>query len=115
MVIQTRIHDGISIKTRTYRNIPYDRRGLWRFQAGFMAQKEYSRWGIMTILRGKNRQIVAKFGKIVYPTKIPIIDKSTTYVGRFVETIDTYDGVAGDEDYEAYDYKYLSLELEILK
>lgn len=122
MVIQTHINDGISVKTKTYRNV-IKGVNLAQFREGFYAQKVYSRWGQMFQLKGKQRILLASFGLPNMDTetlveiarekiKIPITDQSTTYVGRFVETIDTYDGVAGDEDYEAYEYKYLRLELE---
>lgn len=64
MTIQTRIHDGIKVKTRTWRDIPYDRRGLASFREGFMSQAEYSKWGEMTILKGTKRILVAKFGRV---------------------------------------------------
>lgn len=125
MVIQTRIHDGIAVKTRTYRNV-IDGVNLAQFREGFYAQKAYSRFGIMVQLKGKERITLAAFGvpdvdahrlEILTDkrTQIVVIDQSTTYLGRFVETIDTYDGSFGDEDYEAYDRIYYSLELEEAK
>jgi len=110
MVIQTRIHDGIKIKTRTYRDIPYDRRGLSAFQSGFTAQKPFSRWGMMIILRGKARIVIAQFGKLPQPTYIPVTDQSTIYLGKMVQTIDCYDGEANDPEYVNHEYTINTIE-----
>ena len=63
MVIQTRINDGISTTTRTWRKIYkgafYDK---WRL--GFLASAQYNKWGEMVWLKGKQRILLAKFGKV---------------------------------------------------
>lgn len=60
MTIQTKIHDGISVKTRTYRGII----NLVSHREGFMSQAEYSKWGVMTQLKGNERIKLATFGKV---------------------------------------------------
>ena len=60
MVIQTRIHDGISVKTRTYRkvrNIEYT-----SIKLGFYLQRNFCKWGQMIELKGDKQTILAKFG-----------------------------------------------------
>jgi len=122
MVIQTRIHDGISVKTRTYRNVT---RGVnfAQFREGFLAQRAYSKFGVMVQLKGTQRIALAAFGvpdvdahrlqhSAVGTVHIPVAYDSTTYLGRFVKTIDTEDGSHGDEDYNTIDRTYYSLELE---
>lgn len=115
MVIQTRIHDGISIKTRTYRDIV---RGvnLAQFREGLFAQEPYTKWGEMVQLKGNERILMARFGRVEPRVhKIAVDDQSTALIGRFVETIDSIDGSYGDEDYEVTDHTYLTLELEAVK
>lgn len=62
MVVQTRIHDGTRVNTRTYRNIVKNI-NLAQFREGFYAQEEHSRWGVMTQLKGKERIVLARFGE----------------------------------------------------
>lgn len=62
MVIQTKINDGISTKTRVYRNI-IKGVNLAEFREGFYAQEEHSRWGIMVQLKGPARILLARFGE----------------------------------------------------
>ena len=63
MVIQVTINDGVETRTRTWRKIYkgdfYDK---WR--QGFLAQAAYNKWGTMIWLKGKERIILASFGKI---------------------------------------------------
>lgn len=63
MVIQTKIHDGISIRTRTYRNI-IKNVNLVEFKENFLSQRSYCKWGEMIQLKGNDRIILASFGKI---------------------------------------------------
>lgn len=63
MVIQTQIHDGLSVKTRTYRDVIRNV-NLAQYREGFMAQQAYSKWGVMTQLKGKQRIVLARFGKV---------------------------------------------------
>lgn len=62
MTIQTRIHDGINVKTRTYRNIY--KGNLVDALAGFYAQKDFCKWGIMIKLKGNEHTELARFGKV---------------------------------------------------
>jgi len=112
MVIQTRIHNGININTRTHRNIV---RGvnLAQFREGFFVQEPYSKWGEMVQLKGNERIVIARFGRVEPRIhKIAITDLSTVDTGHFVKTIDTEDGSFGDDDYQSYDIIYYKLELE---
>ena len=112
MVIQVRIHDGITIKTRTYRDVV---RGvnLAQYREGFFAQEPYSKWGEMVQLKGNERITLARFGRVEPRVhKIAVLDHSTVLTGHFVKTIDTEDGSHGDEDYNTIDRTYYSLELE---
>ena len=63
MVIQTRIHDGISVKTRTYRKI-YKSQSYYEWREGFMAQSSFCKWGEMVQLRGTERILLASFGRV---------------------------------------------------
>jgi hypothetical protein len=112
MVIQTRIHDGISLKTRTYRNV-IEGVNLAQYREGFFAQEPYNEWGEMFHLKGNERIMISRFGKVNPKIcNIYVRDLSTTYIGHFVETIDQTDGSHGDEDYEVQIHIYYSLELE---
>jgi len=114
MVIQIRIHDGIRIKTRTYRDVV---RGvnLAQYREGFYAQEAYSKWGEMVQLKGNERIVLARFGRVEPRVhKIPVVNRSIILVGRFVKTIDTEDGSFGDEDYNTITRVYHTLELETL-
>lgn len=62
MVVQTKVHDGISVKTRTYRNI-IKNLNLAELREGFYAQEEHSRWGVMIQLKGQHRIVLARFGE----------------------------------------------------
>lgn len=62
MTIQTRIHDGIAVHTRTYRDIIVGI-NFAQHREGFYAQEEHSRWGVMTQLKGDERIVMARFGE----------------------------------------------------
>lgn len=62
MTVQTKINDGISTRTRTYRNI-YKGKNLAEFREGFFAQEEHCRWGIMVQLKGHQRILLHRFGE----------------------------------------------------
>lgn len=62
MVIQTRIHDGISVKTRTYRDVVKSV-NLAQFREGFYAQEQSCKWGMMWQLKGSLRILLARFGE----------------------------------------------------
>lgn len=62
MVIQTRIHDGIDIKTRTYREVYGLKYNSIRI--GFYLQRNFCKWGEMIKLKGTERIVVASFGKV---------------------------------------------------
>lgn len=62
MVIQVQIHDGIAVKTRTYRDVIAGV-NLAQYREGFFAQEVYSRWGIMTQLKGNERIVLGRFGE----------------------------------------------------
>lgn len=63
MTIQIRIHDGINIKTRTYRNVY---KNIYsQLLAGFYAQQTFSEWGTMVQLKGNDKFLIAKFGKVI--------------------------------------------------
>jgi hypothetical protein len=64
MVIQIIIHDGINTRTRTHRDIVLARGDLTRLREGFEAQAAFSKWGEMVQLKGKERIILAKFGRL---------------------------------------------------
>lgn len=61
MTVQTRIHDGIGIKTRTWRKV-YKTKGLAEVREGFFAQAEHSKWGQLIQLKGKERILLNSFG-----------------------------------------------------
>lgn len=63
MTVQTLIHDGVSIKTRTWRKV-YQTKGLAEVREGFYGQREHSRFGILVQLKGKERIILNTFGKL---------------------------------------------------
>lgn len=62
MTIQTIINDGITVRTRTYRDI-IKGVNLAEARDGFYAQEAYSRWGEMYQLKGTNRILIASFGR----------------------------------------------------
>lgn len=63
MTVQTRVHDGISVKTRTWRKV-YKTKGLAEVREGFYAQQEHSKWGAMIQLKGKERILLNSFGTL---------------------------------------------------
>ena len=63
MVIQTKIHDGISIKTRTLRNFKRNADIITFRENVFFPQSAYSKWGVMTQLRGNKRILWGSFGR----------------------------------------------------
>jgi hypothetical protein len=63
MTVQTKVDDGISIKTRTYRDI-YKTKGLAELREGFYGQREHCRWGVMIQLKGKERILLGSFGDL---------------------------------------------------
>lgn len=63
MVIQTRIHDGISVKTRVYRKV-IKGVNLAQYREGFYAQALFCKWGEMIQLKGKQRIKLARFGRV---------------------------------------------------
>lgn len=62
MTIQTKIHDGIGVKTYTYRDV-YSITDLDSIRDGFLAQRSFSKWGVMTKLIGKTQKTLMKFGR----------------------------------------------------
>lgn len=76
MTVQTRVHDGISVKTRTWRNV-YKTKGLAEVREGFFAQREHSRWGIMVQLKGKERIELGRFGANVSDVDVYTLYKLT--------------------------------------
>lgn len=61
MTVQTTVHDGISKKTRTYREI-FRGVNLAQIREGFFAQEEHCKWGVMVQLKGKQRLVLGRFG-----------------------------------------------------
>lgn len=61
MTVQTTVFDGISRKTRTYRNI-YRGKNLAELREGFFAQEEHCQWGVMIQLKGTERLVLGRFG-----------------------------------------------------
>ena len=64
MTIQTRINDGVSVKTRTYREIAKGSPEYCRRLYGFMKQADICKWGEMIQLKGTERIVLAHFGKV---------------------------------------------------
>lgn len=62
MTIQTTISDGWNINTKIYRKV-YKGKNLAQYREGFMAQQEHSEYGVMVQLKGKERIVLARFGK----------------------------------------------------
>lgn len=63
MTVQTRVHDGLSVKTRTWRKV-YKTKGFAEVREGFYAQQEHSKWGVMIQLKGKERIVLNSFGDV---------------------------------------------------
>jgi len=63
MVIQTRIHDGLGVRTRTYRDIVKGV-NLAQLREGFYAQEMSCKWGEMVQLKGKQRIVIGQFGRV---------------------------------------------------
>ena len=63
MTICTRINDGRLIHVEVYRGVVKGK-NYSDYLVGFYAQQDTNKWGIMYQLKGKERIILAHFGKI---------------------------------------------------
>ena len=109
MIIQTRIDNGLSIKTRTYRDVI---RGvnLSEWITGFYAQRTYCKWGEMIQLKGDKRIPLARFGTMpVRSPQVPIIEVPSLYIGHAASVTDVDDGAFGDEDYQCPEFSYFRI------
>lgn len=61
MVVQMVLGLGTATETKLYRNILPHR--LSEYREGFMANRSYYQWGELWSLRGKDRTLIAKFGR----------------------------------------------------
>lgn len=63
MTVQTQIHNGREVQTRTYRKI-YMGLSLAHLIEGFYAQESSNKWGKLTQLKGKERIVLHTFGEV---------------------------------------------------
>lgn len=61
MTIQTEIHDGIVVRTRTYRKV-YKNGSYGEALRAFYDTANYSKWGKIYQLKGKERTLLAQYG-----------------------------------------------------
>lgn len=62
MTIQTILDDGTGTRTTTYRNV-FKSVNLAQYREGFEAQAEHCKWGVLYQLKGKERILLARFGR----------------------------------------------------
>ncbi len=63
MTIQTKLFDGVSVKTRTYRKVIKGMH-LAQYVEGFYMQRDFNKWGVLIQLKGKERILLRSFGKL---------------------------------------------------